>query len=138
MTGTVTVKEAPVATPTPTPPPPPAGGAPPPPPPQLRSLKLVRTSFCTQRSRTCKRPGVVLSIDLSAPATVRGTLRRASLRGKARYQAFGSVDFGQVAAGPRQLRFTRTKTNRRLTPARYRLVLQTAGTTRTFSFRVRR
>jgi hypothetical protein len=69
----------------------------------------VRTSFCTQRSRTCKRPGVVLSIDSSAPATVRGTLRRASLRGKARYQAFGSVDFGQVAAGPRQLRFTRTK-----------------------------
>jgi plastocyanin len=138
MTGTVIVQAPP--TPTPTPPPtatpPPTGGSSAPPA-QLRSVKVTRTHFCTQRSRACKKPGVVLAIDLSGPTAVTGALTRAPLRGGARYRRFGTVDFGQVAAGPRQLRFSRTKSGRRLTPARYKLVLQAAGTTRTLRFRVR-
>jgi plastocyanin len=141
MTGTVIVQAAP-SSPTPTPPPtatatpPPTGGSPVAPP-QLRSVKVTRTHFCTKRSRTCKKPGVVLAIDLSGPAAVTGTLTRAPLRGAARYKRFGTVDFGQIAAGKRELRFSRTKSGRRLTPARYKLVLQAAGATRTLRFRVR-
>jgi plastocyanin len=140
MQGTVTVRPAssptpgPTPAPTPPPPPPPTGGSAPP---QLLSVKVTRTHFCTQRSRTCKKPGVVLAIDLSGPAAVKGALTRAPLRGAARYRRFGTVDFGQVAAGKRELRFSRTKTGRRLSPARYKLVLTAAGTTRTLRFRVR-
>jgi plastocyanin len=141
MVGTVTVQPVATPTPTPTPPPaptptpPPGGGAPPPP--QLRSVAVTRVSFCTRRSRSCRRPGVVLAIDLSAPASVRGTLRRAALHGRARYRSFGTVDFGQVAAGRQQLRFSRAASGRRLSAGRYRLVLSAAGTTSTLRFRVR-
>jgi plastocyanin len=145
MTGTVTVGDpqpspTPSVTPTPTPPPPPppsGGGGAPVPTPELRSARLLRDHFCTRRSRTCKKPGVVLAIDLTAPAAVRGTLKHAALRGRARYRAFGSVSFGQVAAGRRQLVFSRTQAGRLLTPGRYRLALEAAGSTRSLSFRVR-
>jgi plastocyanin len=142
MTGRVTVAggSTPTPTPTATPTPPPGGGsgggggAPPP---ELRSVAVTRDHFCTRRGRTCKKPGVVLSIDLSAPAAVTGALSRAPLHGAARYKRFGSVDFGQVAAGKRELRFNRTTAGKRVTPARYKLVLKAAGTTRTLRFRVR-
>jgi hypothetical protein len=80
---------------------------------------------------------VVLSVDLTGPAAVTGTLSRARLHGAARYTRFGTVDFGQVGAGKHQLRFNRTKSGRRLTPARYKLALTAAGTTRTLRFRIR-
>jgi plastocyanin len=143
MTGTVTVTDGSTPSPTPTPTPTPpgggggTGGGAGTPPATLRSVAFTRDHFCTKRSRTCKKPGVVLSIDLSAPAAVTGTLSRAPLHGAARYKRFGSVDFGQVAAGKRELRFNRTAAGKRVTPARYKLVLKAAGTTRTLRFRVR-
>jgi len=139
MEGTVTVR--PAASPAPTPIPPPAATPPPtgagPAPARLLGVKLLRTHFCTKRSRTCKKPGVVLSIDLSGTAAVTGTLSRARLHGAARYKRFGRVDFGRVGAGKHQLRFDRTKSGRKLTPARYELRLVAAGTTRTLRFRIR-
>ena len=137
MEGTVTVRPAPSPAPIPTPAatPPPSGGGPAPA--RLLAVKLLRTHFCAKRSRTCKKPGVVLSVDLSGPAAVTGTLSRARLHGPARYTRFGTVDFGQVRAGKHQLRFNRTKSGRKLTPARYTLRLVAAGTTRTLRFRMR-
>jgi plastocyanin len=121
MNGTVTVRAAqpapaPTATPTP-------GGqmqAP-----AIRKLSMKKT-FCSKRSAHCKRPGAVVRIDLTAPATVTGTLKRGKRKA-------GKVDFGTVAAGPRSLRF-----GKRLKPGRYTLKLR-AGTLapRTLKFRVR-
>ncbi len=77
-----------------------------------------------------------MRIDLSAPADVRGTLRRRA-PGARRFKRFGAVDFGRVAAGPQRLRFARTSAGRRLKPGRYRLGLKAAGSEETLAFRVR-
>ena len=84
---------------------------------------IVSREACVRRGPRCRRPGVRLRIDLSAPADVRGTLRRRA-PGARRFQAFGSVRFGRVAAGPRTLKFTRTAAGRRLRPGRYSLALR--------------
>jgi plastocyanin len=118
MTGVVKVRD-PAATPTPTPSPTPTPAPAPAPsaPPEVRSLKLAAKTFCVRR---CARPGVRVRIDLSAPATVTGTLRRRGRR-------FGAVRFGTVAAGARTLKFRRTASGRRLVSGRYALRLLVAG-----------
>ena len=97
----------------------------------MRSLKPAAKSFCARRSATCRKPGVRLKIDLSAPAQVRGVLKRKAKR-------FGSVDFGTVAAGPRTLRFQKTASGKRLKPGRYTLALTVDGApAKTLRFRIR-
>lgn len=97
---------------------------------------VLRSASVAERACIrCPRPGVRLRIDLSAPADVRGTLRRRA-PGARRYRAFGSVRFGRVAAGPRTLRFTRTAAGRRLRPGRYTLALRAGEARRTLTFRV--
>jgi plastocyanin len=142
MSGTITVTGAPPpvtptpsATPTPgpgaTPTPGPSGGTPSAPAVRVRSLALASGSFCARRGPKCRRPGVRLRIDLSAPARVTGVLRRRAKR-------FGRVDFGTVAAGPRTLRFRRTSSGRRLTAGRYALALSVDGAAaKTLRFRLR-
>ena len=124
MTGVVTVQPA-AATPTPTPTSTPTPTA------EVRQLRMAASSFCTKRGKRCRRPGVRVQIDLSAPAEVSGTLKR---RGK----RFGRVGFGTVAAGARTLRFTKNATGRRLTSGRYVLRLSVAGDVQpALRFRVR-
>ena len=126
MNGTVTVR-APQATATPTQTPGGGGGggggttAP-----VIRTLRMKAKTVCSTRSHACKRPGAVVRIDLSAPALVKGTLKRGKRRA-------GKVAFGTVAAGPRSLRF-----GKRLAPGRYTLRLRVAGLPpRALKFRVR-
>ncbi|HEX5620859.1 MAG TPA: plastocyanin/azurin family copper-binding protein [Solirubrobacteraceae bacterium] len=128
MQGTVKVVDpnaspspTPTATPTPTPP-----GETEPAAVEIRRLRLRGTAFCSRRSETCRRPGVALRINLSAPARVRGTLKR-------KRRAAGRIDLGTVQAGARTLRF-----GKRLKPGRYTLRLR-VGTlpARTLRFRIR-
>ena len=97
-----------------------------PPPPPVVSVRATRSSFCVRRSRTCRRPGVVLRITSDTPHRIQGTLRRNG-------RTFGKVAF-DVPAGTRTVRFTRTRTGKRLARGRYSLKLGTAPTVR---FRVR-
>jgi plastocyanin len=151
MRGVITVVDGggdtdPAPTPTPTPMP----GPPPTPQPgggpggdgstavEIRTLRPAGTTFCIRRSRTCRRPGVRLRIDLSRAATVTGTLRRRPPRGARRARRFGRVSLGTVAAGARTLRFSRTAGGRRLTPGRYTLALTIGDAApRTVRFKVR-
>jgi plastocyanin len=148
MSGTVTVAAGgpvPAPTPTPTPtatPTPGATGQPPAPQGggalQVRSLTTAAKSFCVRRGPGCRRPGVRLRIDLSAPARVTGVLRRRPPRAGAPGRRFGRVDFGTVAAGPRTLTFQRTASGKRLTAGRYTLAATVRGAgSRSLSFRVR-
>jgi plastocyanin len=142
MTGTITVTAAtpspgpspsPQPGPSPSPSPGPGGGTTPSggQPTQVRSVSLASGSFCTRRGPKCRRPGVRLRIDLSAPARVTGVLTRRAKR-------FGRVDFGSVAAGPRTLRFQRTSSGKRLRAGRYSLALSVDGVAaKTLRFRVR-
>ena len=120
-------------TPAPTGTPPPAGGGTP----GVATLRSATVSprACVRRGPRCRRPGVRLKIDLSAPADVRGTLRRRA-PGARRFKAFGGVRFGRVAAGPRTLTFTRNAAGRRLLPGRYSLALRAGEARRTLAFRV--
>jgi plastocyanin len=106
MNGTVTVV-APAPSPTPTATPTPTPGATPPPL-RIRTLRMAAGPFCAR----CRRPGARLRIDLSAPARVRGTVRRRGGRARA-------LDLGTIAAGPRTVRF-----GRRLAAGRYTLRLR--------------
>jgi hypothetical protein len=96
--------------------------------------KAARASFCAKRSRTCKRPGVVLSLQLGATDDVRvtGTLRRRPLKGGS-LRRFGSVAFS-LAPGARRLRLP---VGRRLTSGRYVLELKAGALARQVKFRVR-
>jgi hypothetical protein len=96
--------------------------------------KAARASFCAKRSRTCKRPGVVLSLQLGATDSVRvtGALRRRPLKGGS-LRRFGSVAFS-LAPGARQLRLP---VGRRLTSGRYELSLKAGQLARQVKFRVR-
>jgi hypothetical protein len=152
MTGTVFVNDTgtvPTPTPSPTttattsPTPSPTTSLPPGPGPTPSSpavvvsrftVKAARASFCAKRSRTCKRPGVVLSLQLSASGSVRvtGTLRRRPLGGGS-LRRFGSVAF-TVKPGSRRVRLP---VRRRLTSGRYVLELKVGGFTRRVQFRVR-
>ena len=114
----------------------PGGGTGPPPATELRSLELTATRFCARRSDDCSRPGVRLTIDLSAPAEVDGTVKRR--RPSGRYKRFGTVDFGVVDAGPQELAFKRVESGRRLKPGRHKLKLSAAGEKHTLKFRVTR
>jgi hypothetical protein len=128
MHGTVKVVDpnagpppTPSATPTPTPPAQtePAAVA-------IRRLRLRGASFCSRRSATCRHPGVALRIDLSAPARVRGALKR-------KRRAAGRISLGTVPAGARTLRF-----GKRLKPGRYSLRLRVGALpARTLRFRIR-
>ena len=102
----------------------------------LRSARMLTAVACTRQGPRCSKPGVVLRIDLSAPADARAALTRRAA-GAPRFKAFGTVRFGRVAAGPRELSFRRTAAGRRLTAARYRMTLRAAGAQRTLAFRVR-
>jgi plastocyanin len=107
MNGTVTVvAPTPTPTPTATPAPAPPGAATPAL--RIRALRMARGPFCAR----CRRPGARLRIDLSAPARVRGTVRRRGGRARA-------LDLGTIAAGPRTVRF-----GRRLAAGRYTLRLR--------------
>jgi plastocyanin len=132
MTGSVKVVDPNAPTPSPTPSPTPTA-TPTPQPPQtlpaplaIRRLRLTARTFCSRRSHRCRRPGVVLRIDVNQAAPVRGTLKR-------RGRAATKLDLGTVADGPRTLRF-----GRRLKPGRYTLRLR-VGTlpARTLRFRIR-
>jgi hypothetical protein len=127
-TATATATATSSASPSPTPPG--SGGAQEP---ALVSVKLRGTRFCTRRSASCRHPGVKVDIELSAPAEVRGKLKR---RRGGRYRKFGSLDFGQLPAGPHRLAFKKAG-GRRLKPGRYRLALRAGGERRTLKFRVR-
>jgi plastocyanin len=96
--------------------------------------RAARASFCAKRSRTCKRPGVVLSLQLGASDSVlvTGTLRRRPLNGGS-LRRFGAVAFS-LAPGARQLRLP---VRRRLTSGRYELTLLAGALTRRVQFRVR-
>lgn len=96
--------------------------------------RAARASFCAKRSRTCKSPGVVLSLKLEATDRVRvtGTLRRRPLKGGS-LRRFGSVAFS-LAPGARQLKLP---VRRRLTSGRYVLELKAGTLTRQLKFRVR-
>ena len=97
----------------------------------MRSLKPAAKSFCARRSAICRKPGVRLKIDLTAPAQVRGVLKRKAKR-------FGSVDFGTVSAGPRTLRFQKTASGKRLKPGRYTLAVTVDGApAKTLRIRIR-
>jgi plastocyanin len=139
MSGTITVTgTAPTATPEPSPTPAPGSGTPPSgdDPVRVRSLASAAASFCVRRGSGCRRPGVRIRIDLSAPARVSGLLRRRSPSGSSR--RFGRVDFGTVPAGPRTLRFRRTASGRRLSAGRYALAVTVDGAAaRTLRFRIR-
>jgi plastocyanin len=145
MSGTITVtgtapSPAPTATPEPSPTPPPGTGTTPSgdAPVRVRSLASAAASFCVRRGPECRRPGVRLRIDLSAPARVTGVLRRRPPRAGAPARRFGRVDFGTVAAGPRTLRFRRTASGKRLTAGRYTLAVTVRGAgTTSLSFRIR-
>jgi hypothetical protein len=129
MTGVVNVvapTPAPTQTPAPTPPPGPGGGGPGAPGLTIHALRLRGGPFCSRRSRACRRPGVALRIDLSAPAHVRGKLRRRGRRA-------GRVDLGTVPAGLHTERF-----GRRLKPGRYKLALRAGDLApRSLRFRIR-
>jgi plastocyanin len=96
--------------------------------------KAARASFCAKRSRTCKRPGVVLLLQLGATDDVRvtGTLRRKPPKGGS-LRRFGTVAFS-LAPGARRLRLP---VGRRLTSGRYVLQLKAGTLTRQVKFRVR-
>jgi plastocyanin len=146
MRGTITVNDPPPQDPSPSPQPGPSPSPSPGPggggggggttptggqPAEVRALALAAGSFCARRGPKCRRPGVRIRIDLSAPARVTGTLKRRAKR-------FGRVDFGTVAAGPRTLRFRRTASGKRLKRGRYSLALSVDGAAaETLRFRVR-
>ncbi|MGH8572013.1 MAG: hypothetical protein ACREX8_05490, partial [Gammaproteobacteria bacterium] len=83
-----------------------------------------------------KRPGVRFRIDLSRAARVTGTLKRRPFTGSGRARSFGSLNFGEVQAGDRQLSFRRTRAGRRLTRGRYALTLKVGEATRLLRFSV--
>jgi plastocyanin len=90
--------------------------------------RAARSRFCARRTAACRRPGVFLLIDLSAPQAVRvrGTLRRGTRRVR-------SVSM-LVRPGHRRVRLP----GARLRPGRYALALRAADISRTVRFRVRR
>lgn len=96
--------------------------------------RAARASFCAKRSRTCRRPGVVLSLQLDATDSVRvaGTLRRRPLKGGS-LRRFGTVTF-TLAPGARRLPLP---VGRRLTSGRYVLELKAGALSRRVQFRVR-
>lgn len=98
------------------------------------AARAARASFCAKRGRTCKSPGVVLSLQLGATDTVRvtGTLRRRPLKGGS-LRRFGSVAFN-LDPGARRLRLP---LKRRLASGRYVLELKAGALTRRLQFRVR-
>jgi plastocyanin len=127
MTGTITVEPA-TATPTPDPTQPSL---------EVQTLRVAAPTFCTKRSRTCRKPGVRVRIDLSQAAKVAGTLARRPSRGSAKAKRFGRVRFGTVAPGMRTLSFTKTSAGKRLTAGRYTLKLTIGALTpRTLRFKV--
>jgi len=79
---------------------------------------------------------VRLAIDLSQPGSVTGTLSRRPLKGPRRARAFGTLDFGTVEAGSRRLKFTRTRSGRRLTSGRYVLTIKAGQSTRVLRFSI--
>lgn len=98
------------------------------------AAKAARASFCAKRSRTCRRPGVVLSLQLDATDSVRvtGTLRRGPPKGGS-LRRFGTVTFA-LAPGARRLRLP---VRRRLTSGRYVLELKAGALAQRVKFRVR-
>jgi plastocyanin len=135
MQGTVVV-QAPTPAPGPAAPQPPAPAAPAPA--AVRRLELVRERVCTRPGRTCRHPGVVLRVDLTARGELTGRLERRPLGRRAAYRPFGRVALGTVPAGLRSVRFTRTASGRRLKPGRYRLEVALDGrAARTLRFVVR-
>jgi plastocyanin len=137
-TATPTATSTPHAGGTPVPAPTPAGtgapasGAGSPAAVRLRSARVLAARACRPGAKACR--GVVLRLDLSAPASVRGSLRR---RGAHGFAPFGTVRLGRVAAGPHTVAFARTRAGRRLRPGRYRLALHAGSAARTVAFRVR-
>jgi hypothetical protein len=102
----------------------------------IQSVSLPRRRFCNTRGKRCRRPGVRFTIDLSTAGRLTGTLRRRPLRGSRRARRFGTVNFGQVAAGSRRLSFRRTSAGRRLTSGRYTLTLKAGSDTLVLRFSV--
>ena len=151
MAGTVLVKApgepdpapgpAPPPGPGPVPGPAPTTGATPPTTPgvtavKIESLSLAGSRFCARKGRRCPRPGVQLVIDLSAPAQVKGTLRRRPLRGKKPFRRFGALDLGSLGSKRQRLRFTRTSDGRQLLPGRYQLTIQAGKDSRALTFAI--
>lgn len=153
MVGFVYVREggAPPPEPPPvsSPPPPPVLGTPPgtrPPAarpvgatPSSFTLSAVRSGFCTRRSASCRRPGVLLRVDVAGgrAVTLAGTLRRRPLRGAGRVVKAGDVRF-PARPGAQRIRL-RTTDGRILAPGRYTLSLAATGggSSRTTRFSVR-
>jgi plastocyanin len=137
MRGTVVV-QAPAPAPAPGPGAPGAPAPAAPAPAAVRRLELARERVCTRPGRTCRRPGVVLRVDLTARGELTGRLERRPLGRRAAYRPFGRVALGTVPAGLRSVRFTRTASGRRLKPGRYRLEVALDGrAARTLRFVVR-
>lgn len=84
----------------------------------------LRGRFCVREDSRCKRPGVVIRMQLPADVRVTGTLqRRAISRRKAKLRHYGTVAF-DLRKGRRSVRFTRTRQGLVLLPGHYRLVLR--------------
>jgi plastocyanin len=57
--------------------------------PSIAALRRGASTFCTRRSRTCRRPGLVFRLELSEPAELRGVVRRVGrARGAATRRSF--------------------------------------------------
>lgn len=103
---------------------------------KIESLSLLARRACTRRGRRCRRPGVRLRINLSKPARVTGTLKRRALTGRGRARGYGNLDFGTISAERQVLRFTRTRSRRRLSPGRYTLTIRAGQDSRLLRFTV--
>jgi plastocyanin len=99
-----------------------------------RAIGMVATITVSARAAEVRRLAIARSaagasvvLELTAPAAVTGRLERRPRRGRGRYRAFGTVDFGTVQAGVQRRALRRTAEGRRLTAGRYRLRLEVAG-----------
>jgi plastocyanin len=100
------------------------GSAPPPPPPPAFTARPLRQRFCTRRSPTCRRPGIVLRVSVKSRSYVTGDLQRKTARGT--YRADGRVRF-TAPAGTSSVRLPRRTNRRRIGPGSYRLTLRARG-----------
>jgi plastocyanin len=85
--------------------------------PTVASLRAGAASFCTRRSRTCRRPGLVFRLRLSEAARLRGVVQRI---GGAR----GSATRRNVSVAGKPGQNTIRVSARGLVPGRYRLTLR--------------
>jgi plastocyanin len=96
-----------------------AGSPPPPPPAPTFTVRPTQSRFCTKRSKTCRKPGIVLKVKVSADAILSGTLERRP-RPSGAYRADGRVRVA-ADAGAGKVTILRRTNGKRIGPGYYRL-----------------